>query len=211
MKRPLCVRRCLIPMALALVLTGVVAAVIQRHGLLSAAGRALNVSSPLREPVDYVMVLGGGASTRPFVAAAIVRAGLAQKVLIPRFAESDAVRDGIVPAEDAVIRQVLLRSGVSPDAVILLDAVVDSTESEAKCLADFLNEHPGMRVAVVTNDYHTRRTRLLFSRACGSRAGDLRYIGAPADEFKASNWWQFETGVILYLNEYLKLIWALLS
>ena len=36
--------------------------------------------------------------------------------------------------------------------------------------AHFLDEHPGAQVAVVTSDFHTRRTRLLFTRACGDRA-----------------------------------------
>jgi uncharacterized SAM-binding protein YcdF (DUF218 family) len=211
MTRPACSRRCLRRIVLAVLLAGVVVAYNQRHSLLTAAGRSLNVSSPLQEPVDYVMVLGGWPSTRPFVTAEIVRAGLAEKVLVPRFEESDEVRKGIVPSENEAIRQVLLRSGVAPDAIVLLDSVVDSTQSEARVLAEFLNQHPGAHVAVVTSDYHTRRTRLLFSRACGNRAGNLRYIGAPTDDFDASNWWQFECGVVNYLTEYLKLTRALVS
>jgi len=209
MSCPLCSRCGLRGTALVLVLVGVIVAVTQRHSLLSTAGRSLNVSAPLPEPVDYVMVLGGGANTRPFVAAQIVRAGLAKGVLVPRFEESDEVRDGLVPAEHEIIRQVVLRSGVPADSVVLLDSVVDSTASEAKCLAGFLDEHPDARVAVVTSDFHTRRTRMLFACACHAHTGNLCIVGAPTDGFDASNWWRDESGVVQYLNEFLKLARAI--
>jgi uncharacterized SAM-binding protein YcdF (DUF218 family) len=191
--------------ALALGLAIVIAGFAERKRLLASAGGWLNVSELLEEPVDYVMILGGEASTRPFVAAAMVRAGLAKAILVPQFPESDEVNAGLVPGERDIILQVLRQRDVPSDGVVLLDSTVDSTESEARCLAEFLNDHPAARVAVVTSDFHTRRTRLLISRACGNRAGNVRVIGAPTDGFSASNWWQFESGFILYLNEYLKL------
>ena len=183
----------------------VVAAYCEREPLLSAAGRWLNISSPLSHPVDDVMVLGGDAEMRPLAAAAIFRAGLAQRVLVPQVIASDEVIDGIMPPHHEVVRQVLVRSGVSPNAVVLLPVVVDSTDREARCLADFLRGHPSRRVAVVTSDFHTRRTRLLFNRDCVLHAANLSFIGAPTDGFDASNWWRFETGLIVYIDEYLKL------
>jgi uncharacterized SAM-binding protein YcdF (DUF218 family) len=200
-----CVPRHAKRIVLVLFLIGVLSACSQRHALLSAAGRILNVSTPLKEPVDCVMVLGGWANTRAFTAAEIMKAGLARNVLLARFHEIGATRDDIYPSEDDLIRQVLIQSGVSPDAFISLDRVVNSTQDEARCLADFLTLHPGVRVAVVTSDYHTRRARLLFSRACSPGTANLQYIGAPTDGFDASNWWQYETGVVNYLTEYLKL------
>lgn len=182
-----------------------------RHTLLIAAGRWLNVGSPLVDRVDAVMVLGGDASTRPFVAAAIMRAGLASQVLIPKTPELDDAAGGSVPAHHEIILQVLLRSGVSRDAIQLLPSTVDSTEQEAQCLADYLAKHPEHRVAVITSDFHTRRTRLLFDRVCRKHAAAIRYIGAPTDSFDATNWWMFESGFVYYTNEYLKLAKSLSS
>ena len=75
-----------------------VAGYVCRESLLTSAGQWLNVGSPLDDRVDAVMVLGGDASTRPFVAAAIIRAGLASQVLIPRTAEPDEGGDPHGPA-----------------------------------------------------------------------------------------------------------------
>jgi uncharacterized SAM-binding protein YcdF (DUF218 family) len=190
----------------AVVLAAIAAGVVERRRLPAAAGRWLDVSIPLDEPVDYVMVLGGGATTRPFIAAAIMRAGLARRALIPRVVDSDEARDGIVPAEHDLIQEALLHSGVDRDAIIVLEGSVDSTESEARCLARFLDEHSGASVAIVTSDFHTRRTRLVFSRACRTSAkSSLHVVGAPTDDYAPSNWWRFENGFQAYVSEYLKL------
>jgi uncharacterized SAM-binding protein YcdF (DUF218 family) len=60
-------------------------------------------------------------------------------------------------------------------------------------------------VAVITSDFHTRRTRMLFGRACRPHAANIHYIGAPTDSFDGTNWWMHETGFVYYANEYLKL------
>jgi hypothetical protein len=122
-------------LALTIVLAGICIASLQREALLCGMGRWLNVAGRLEQPVDAVMVLGGGASTRPFVAIEMVRARLAKKIMIPEVALSDENRDGLVPAEQEVVRQIVLRSGIAPDAVVALTSVVESTEQEAHVAA----------------------------------------------------------------------------
>ncbi|MBI3862554.1 MAG: YdcF family protein [Planctomycetia bacterium] len=177
--------------------------------LLQFAGRWLNVSTQLAAPVDDVMVLGGDLELRPLVAASIVRSGLARRVLITQVVASDEVVDGMTPPHHEIVHQVLLRSGVSADAVDLLPVIADSTQDEARCLSEYLASHPGRRVAVVTSDYHSRRTKRVFIAACGDRAADLSFIGAPTDGFAAENWWRFEPGFVQYVDEYLKLFKSL--
>lgn len=192
-----------------IVLAGVCVACFQRHAVLRGMGRWLNVAGRLERPVDSVIVLGGGASTRPFVAIEILRAGLARKILIPQVDLSDENRDGLFPPEQVILRQVVLRSGISPDAVVLLTTTVDSTEREAQVAAAYMQSHPDERLAVVTSDFHTRRARMIFSRACDRDADRLVFVGAPIDGFGPSNWWHSEAGAISYLDEYFKLGWAL--
>jgi len=200
------VRRIAVAMS---ILAAVVSVSFCRGRLLGAAGHWLNVGSPLDERVDDVMVLGGEASTRPFVAAALIRAGLASQVLVPKSAEPDEIDAASLPPHHEIIRQVLIRSGVSRDAIVLLPTTVDSTDEEARCLADFLAKHPTHSVAVITSDFHTRRTRMLFRRACRQYSAKIHYIGAPTDSFDGTNWWMYETGFVYYVNEYLKLARAL--
>jgi len=185
------------------------AAYFERYDILSSAGAWLDVSAPLERPVDSVMVLGGDSTTRPFVAAAIVRAGLANKVILPQLNHSSAVIDGIVPTEEQITRDVLRLGGVDANVIVRIPGPVNSTNDESSRLASYLREHPEERIAIVTSNYHTRRCRLLFARSCGALSQNLRFVGAPTDGFNSRDWWQFESGTVAYVGEYLKIAQAI--
>ena len=171
---------------------------------LPAAARALDVSAPPSR-VDYVMVLGGGHETRPFVAAALVKAGLAGGVLLPSVKLSPEAEDGLAPPEHELNLDILVRRGVNPDLITVLPGEVNSTSDEAQALADFLADKPNVSVAVITNHFHTRRASWVFRKALGPRAAQVRFFGAPVDGFDETNWWRHEAGFHCYLTEYVKL------
>jgi uncharacterized SAM-binding protein YcdF (DUF218 family) len=183
--------------------------VVARRPLLRCAGEYLDVSSAPQR-VDYVMVLGGDSETRPFVAAALVKAGLAQTVLVPRV-KPNPEEQRSAPTEESIIQAVLRARGVSEEAICLLARPVTSTKDEALALADFLDDHPDCSVAVVTSHYHTRRARWIFNKKVGDRAKQLLFVGAPADGHDASNWWQSEAGFQAYMNELVKLVYYRLN
>lgn len=176
----------------------------QREPILAAAGQWLNIAEPLREPVDYLFILGGDSDTRPFAAAAIVKSGLARQVLLARTPQDDG---SLSLPHHELLRQVLLQRGVPVDAILELPREVASTGDEASALQDFLSLHPGKSVAVITNDYHTRRARMLFRRHLGAKMAQVLVIGTPTERFKSSNWWHYEQGVKIYLNEYIKMVY----
>jgi uncharacterized SAM-binding protein YcdF (DUF218 family) len=171
---------------------------------LGWAGRFLDVSEPPRR-ADYVFVLGGGPETRPFAAAALLRAGLARRALFATVKLSPEAEDGLWPADHEVTRRVLLARGVRPADIVIFPEECDSTEDEARVLACFLEAEPEATVTVVTSDYHTRRTRLLFRRALGPQQGRVHFVAAPVDGVDAGNWWRTEKGLVVYVNEYFKL------
>jgi uncharacterized SAM-binding protein YcdF (DUF218 family) len=94
---------------------------------------------------------------------------------------------------------------VPQSAIRRLDGAVLSTRDEARTLADFLADRPEATVAIVTNDFHTRRARLLFRRAIPVSRDQLHFIAAPTDGFGPGNWWHFKDGVLWYVGEYAKL------
>jgi uncharacterized SAM-binding protein YcdF (DUF218 family) len=172
---------------------------------LPPTGKFLSDADPLRQ-TDAVYVLGGGADTRPFVAAALVKAGLADRVLLP----SVQIRDkdlefGFLPDHE-VMRRVLIARGVDPNKISILPGVCDSTDKEAQSLARFLDSNPNMVIGVVTSDFHTRRARILFRRHLGERMQRVVFVAAPCDECSPETWWRSEWGFDTYLMEYTKLL-----
>ncbi len=176
--------------------------------LLPAMGRWLDVGQP-PQPSDYVMVLGGGEDIRPFVAAALVKAGFARKVLASTSAVSPENEAGLLPPCHEIIRQVLLCRGVPPDSILLLDHESVHTFDETQALAHFLESVPACRVIVVTSDFHTRRSRWAASRILGDRASRVSFVSAPSDDFVLDHWWQTERGFEAVTSEYLKLAFYL--
>jgi uncharacterized SAM-binding protein YcdF (DUF218 family) len=181
-----------------------------RAQLLLWAGQFLDVSDPPRGS-DYVLVLGGGCETRPFVAAALVKSGRARTVLVPTTGQLTQATASLVPPEHEIIRRVLVARGVPADSIVLLPGAVSSTLDEARALREFLDEHPDSTVAVVTHPFHTRRARVLFGRVLGPRLSQLHFVTAPAESYGANNWWQTENGTVAYLSEYVKLAYCLLG
>lgn len=178
---------------------------LTRSWTLGAAGLFLNVSEAPR-PVDAVLVLGGGVDTRPFVAAALVKKGLAKRVLLPSVKPTQDAVDGTHPDEVTITRKVLLARGVPEECITVLPGEVNSTEDEANVLNRILQSQPGITVAVVTSDFHTRRARGIFRAVLGARIKQVHFVAAPTDGFGSSDWWQCEEGTCTYLNEYAKLI-----
>jgi uncharacterized SAM-binding protein YcdF (DUF218 family) len=188
----------------AAVVVGLAAVWAARVYWLPAAARWLDVGgAPAR--VDYVFVLPGDENIRPFVAAALVKAGLAERALVPKNSVVPAVIDGLRPPAHEVIRQVLLQRGVPEEKITLLEGKTASTQDDILVLARFFHDHPAAHVAIVTSGYHTRRTRLIARRLLPGRQAQLWFVSAPVDTFRIDTWWRSELGFLAITSEYAKL------
>jgi uncharacterized SAM-binding protein YcdF (DUF218 family) len=188
-----------------MVLAGLTALWLCRAQVLPPLARFLDVSE-LPARVDYVLVLGGGADARPFVAAALVHAERAGQVLVPTVKLVPEAELGLTPAEHDLIRRVLLARGISSESIVQLPGEANSTRDEVLALGRFLEDRPEVTVAVVTTTWHTRRARMIFHRVLGEQAARVHFVGAPPDRYDESNWWQSEAGFAAYVTEYAKLL-----
>lgn len=182
---------------------------LARGRLLPELARWLDVGET-PQPADCVMVMPGGESTRPFVAAAIVKAGLAETVLIPEVMTSPVVEEGILPPLHEINRRVLRHRGIPQEDIRILDGSSDSTFGDTRALGAFLDASPEARVMVVTSDYHTRRTRWTVTRLLGERARRVTFVSAPTEDFRLDRWWQVEEGFMAVVGEYMKLTYYVL-
>lgn len=189
----------------ALLVTAALVAITWREPLLAAAGRWMNVGERLDHSVDYTFVLGGSPKTRAVMAAALYREGFTRRILLPEVEVPPEAAEGLALPEREVARRILLASAVPPEAIVEVDGEVTSTQDEARTLARFLDQHPEAEVAVVTNDYHTRRARMLFERQVPGHSRRLHFVAAPTRGFGPDNWWKLNNGVATYVTEFAKL------
>ena len=147
--------------------------------LLRAMVHWLDVGEPPRA-AEYVMVLNGDENTRPFVAAALLRAGLARCVLVAEVAPPPEAIDRVLPPDHEINRQVLLHCGVADRDIAILPAAARTTYDEAVALAAFLRDRPKRRVLIVTSDCHTRRSRWAFAAPWPTGRSRYRSFRPPA-------------------------------
>lgn len=190
--------------ALALILVGAYAA---RRPLLIGAGRLLTVRDPLRG-ADAIVLLSGDLETRPQEAARLYRQGLARRVVLARQKETPSVQLGIWPGYTQGNVMVLHRLGVPASAVLVLPfpGGTTSTYDEARAVREWAYSAQPRRLIIVTNTFHTRRAHWLFSRQLKGLRVQLIMDPVTDWEYNERNWWQFERGLLDYVEEYPKFI-----
>jgi uncharacterized SAM-binding protein YcdF (DUF218 family) len=174
-----------------------------RSWTLPYVARFLDVSETPQK-TSAVMVLGGGTDVRPFIAAALVKAKLADKVLVAPIKLSPEAEDGVVEPEHENIIKILVARGVARENIVLLPDTVESTFDEARGLSKYMEQNPESTVSVVTTSWHTRRARWIFANALAERSSQIRFVAAPTERFDENNWWTTEQGLFI-VDEYIKL------
>lgn len=162
------------------------------------------------QPAEYVVVLGGDVNTRPFVAAALVRAGLARLVLVSHVGRLPDAPPRLLPPEEELARQILIQKGVPPKQVRPLGRDNRTTYDEARALAEFLRSAPPGRVLIPTSAFHTRRTRWVLRRILGDKAEAVSLVSIPPETFRMHSWWRTEEGFRTVIGENLKLAFYVL-
>ena len=180
------------------------------ESLLLGYGNFLNVGRPLNHSVDAVLVLGGDITTRPFVAIQVFKAKFAGRLLYCGVADLKDQGRMAQGTEDNILLKIFDHSGLADIPRINIGDNVNSTIDEAKALAAYLQDHPQEKVAVITNNYHTRRARRIFLHQCRDYKEQLFFVSAPADFYDPLNWWTSTEGRLYYCFEGVKLLTTLL-
>ncbi|MEM9825961.1 MAG: YdcF family protein [Planctomycetota bacterium] len=190
---------------LALVLVPLLTSVLVpsvRHAGLRTIGHFLDVGETPR-PCDAVWLLNGDSNSRPLAAARLVREGYANRIVFTDTASFDQHHDFEMPEHERTLAMIEF-AGVSRDVAQLVPKRAKSTYDEAQAAGDWLKDHPGAVLAVVTSDYHTRRTRWVFRRFLDD--DQFFMVSAPTDGFNVNNWWRHRHGFSFYLGEYAKFV-----
>jgi uncharacterized SAM-binding protein YcdF (DUF218 family) len=174
-----------------------------RGAILPLLAHSLDISEAA-VAVDCVYVLGGNSETRPFVAAAMFRAGLTKQILVPTIELSPEAEAGIAVPEHDLIHRALVARGVPEQAIKVLPGRAASTSDEARLLAAYLGREPDRSVAIVTNGMHTRRAGWIFRRALNAQFRRIHFVAAPTDGYDDNDWWKFERGCVDYATEFTK-------
>jgi hypothetical protein len=132
-------------------------------------------------------------------AAARVRDGGAEVLLIELVPLRQQAM-GIVPTRAETDRQALEDRGVPESAIRVLSEETDNDWDAARVLHDWLREHPGTHVAVLSERFGSRRLRILLDRVLGADAGRVHVVGLSDRRYDETNWWRNHDGLAAWLD-----------
>jgi len=106
----------------------------------------------------------------------------------------------------------LVKAGVPADMVQMVPSHVagrDRTYSSARALREWFrtNNVTVASVNVLTEDVHSRRTRILFQEAFGKTA-EIGVIAVPNPDYDPKHWWRYSEGVREVLGESIAYLYA---
>jgi uncharacterized SAM-binding protein YcdF (DUF218 family) len=166
-----------------------------RHPIMRMAGQLWIVDEPA-EHADAIIVLSDDnyAGDRAFHAADLYRIRVAPLVV----ASGRMLRPYTGMAE--IIERDLETHGVPMESIVKFPHRAANTREEAEALKALVANRGWRRVLIVTSNYHTRRTRFIFSRVFPSNVA-VRVSAAHDSEFDPAHWWETRLGVKLFSGE----------
>ena len=161
------------------------------------------------EPAAAIVALNGRMPFREIEAAKLHNAGWAPVLVIVKgwhLAHSKDLQDLGLPIDEAwkVGREVILRQGVPPTAIVLLKDQPSGTLGELQSVARALTS-TDLPVILVTSAVHTRRVRATWEHVTRGQSRPIVRV-ASDDPFDPERWWQQPGFFWAVVHEYLGLI-----
>jgi uncharacterized SAM-binding protein YcdF (DUF218 family) len=153
---------------------------------------------------DAVFVPGGGATSRPYVAARLFHRGVVSRVLISDVQRTPSDRAGITVPEVRRTLKLLDVLGVSRDAIEIIGEQVSSTYEETIAIRDWMMENNSHRIIVPTDGFHSRRLQWIMNKYASGADREIFVWADVNGYFRIDSWWKNEYGVVAFQNEVLK-------
>jgi len=161
-------------------------------------GHLLDIEDPL-EPADVIVALSGDTGARTETAVDLWKRKYAPLILF-----AGAAEDPNSVASGEIMKREALALGV-PDSAILVEPSSNTTEQNARLVANLMQDH-GLRSAIlVTSPYHQRRAAYLFGQAFGPDALTFSNYPARDPDWDPNTWWLHEPARTLTAVELAKL------
>ncbi len=162
---------------------------------LIAIGAGLIVSDPV-ERVDAVVVLSGGDGDR---------LALAVEMHAEGFAPNLVITDTASGPNNRLVGEAV-EGGFPRERIFVTNLQVDSTYDEALAVRDLALERSWDHLMVVTDPYHTFRTRLIFRRELRDSGIQILVRPVSGHWFRSPTWFYQAEGWQFVLLEIGKLI-----
>ena len=159
-------------------------AIIAFFGALWAIGGILIISDPLEE-VDAIVLLSGGDRLRWDEAVRLYQKQTANRIILT---ETDAKIGGSATRYSLLVRNNISAMGVPMDHIQITREIATSTYEEAHSVLDWMQAMGYQSCVVVTDPYHTFRTRLIFHDVFRGSDIEVRIRSVQGHWYQSADW-----------------------
>lgn len=178
------------------ILLGIALALTLAYVLLWGVGAILITSDPLR-PAEALVLLSGGGKDRLEEVVRIYRQIGADVVLLTKAEGSRAENWN---ADE------LVSKGIPGEAIHITRGRASSTYEEARYTRETLEQLGMKSVLVITDPYHTFRTRLIFWSVYRGSGIEVRVRAVQGHWYRSTTWMLSRRGWETTLSELMKLV-----
>lgn len=178
------------------ILLGITLALTLAYVLLWGVGAILITSDPLR-PAEALVLLSGGGKDRLEEVVRIYRQIGADVVLLTKAEGSRAENWN---ADE------LVSKGIPGEAIHITRGRASSTYEEARYTRETLEQLGMKSVLVITDPYHTFRTRLIFWSVYRGSGIEVRVRAVQGHWYRSTTWMLSRRGWETTLSELMKLV-----
>jgi DUF218 domain len=166
--------------------------------LASQAARFLVVDEPVKS--DAIVVLAGEANVRPMHALELLRQGVAPRVFLD-------VKAGDLIYDQPLVEIARKFAASLPEAnqISVCPITGTSTDAEVDDVGRCLQSLGGHRVLIVTSEFHTRRSLLIFRHRLPQY--QISVAAARNSAQFGDAWWTHREWAKTTLDEWLKMFW----
>lgn len=161
---------------------------------LIAVGGFLIVADPI-QPVDAIVILSGDSGDRLGMAAEMLTRGYAYNLVITN---TDRTANRRLAREAEAL-------GFDRDRIYITDLAVDSTLDESRAVLQFARDQGWSSFMVVTDPYHSFRTRFIFRRELRGSGVTISVRPVVGHWFQSSTWFYSRAGWQVVFLEFAKL------
>jgi uncharacterized SAM-binding protein YcdF (DUF218 family) len=155
------------------------------------------------QPADAIVVLSGGSNERIKYAANLYRDGLGEYLILT---ETGISYPGNPKVATQYARELAIDQGIPEEYILAPETVVDSTVDEAQIVRSTAESSDFSRLIVVTDPYHTFRTRLIFQSVFRDSGIKIMVHPASGHWYDSSTWFLSRSGWNTTMLEYIKII-----
>lgn len=165
--------------------------------LLWAIGGMLIVSDSDKES-DAIVLLSGGDIQRWQEAGELYQDKIAPVIILT---ETDQVVDSSNIPYSRLVENNISAMGVPKDHIIITHTISTSTYDEAHSVLDFIQEMGYKSCIIVTDPYHTFRTRMIFKSVFRGSDITVRVHSVQGHWYRSSSWFLSARGWDVTLSE----------